>query len=204
MESSSHDRTWSIGCWHSSTTAALPPLPSRGSTTRSPKPHCPRSWNFCTAPLSNAGLGLDASGRKNADTCANYLLAKGTHHHYPTALSKGWPIATKVIERACRHQFKDRIGIIGARFGDSKVPRRSSSCKYYGPLVSLPPSIQACTRLATDLPSVRQLGQRPRGTQSNFGKLSNSQPENLLPPVPAGPSATEHSLFLPLSIPTSL
>ncbi|MFN0089893.1 MAG: hypothetical protein ACKVWR_06420 [Acidimicrobiales bacterium] len=35
---------------------------------------------------------LDKSARKNADTCADYLLAKAAYLDYPTALSKGWPI----------------------------------------------------------------------------------------------------------------
>jgi hypothetical protein len=39
-------------------------------------------------------LALDAPTRKNADTCADYLLAKRDYLHYPVALNKGWPIAT--------------------------------------------------------------------------------------------------------------
>ena len=37
--------------------------------------------------------------------------------NYPTALANGWPIATGVIEGACRHLVKDRIDITGARWG---------------------------------------------------------------------------------------
>ena len=62
-------------------------------------------------------LGLDASARKNADTCADYLLAKAPYLDYPRALTNGWPIATGVIEGACRHLVKDRIDITGARWG---------------------------------------------------------------------------------------
>jgi hypothetical protein len=47
--------------------------------------------------------GLDPGKRKNADTTAAYLLAKKPYLDYPTALAKGWPIATGVIEGACRH-----------------------------------------------------------------------------------------------------
>lgn len=43
-------------------------------------------------------LGLDPDKRKNADLCADYLLAKAPYLDYPTALEKGWPIATGVIE----------------------------------------------------------------------------------------------------------
>jgi len=62
-------------------------------------------------------LGLDAQQRQNADRCADYLLAKRRHLDYPTALANGWPIATGVIEGACRHIVKDRMDITGARWG---------------------------------------------------------------------------------------
>jgi len=61
--------------------------------------------------------GLNATARKNADTCADYLLAKAPYLDYPTALNNGWPIATGVIEGACRHIVKDRMDITGARWG---------------------------------------------------------------------------------------
>jgi hypothetical protein len=35
---------------------------------------------------------------------------------YPTALEAGWPIATGVIEGACRHLVKDRMDLTGARW----------------------------------------------------------------------------------------
>jgi len=35
----------------------------------------------------------------------------------PRALAEGWPIATGVIEGACRHLVQDRMGITGARWG---------------------------------------------------------------------------------------
>ena len=35
---------------------------------------------------------------------------------YDKALAKGWPIATWMIEGACRFVIEDRFGIIGARF----------------------------------------------------------------------------------------
>jgi hypothetical protein len=60
---------------------------------------------------------LDKTGRLNADACANYLTNKATYLDYPTALKQGWPIATGVIEGACRHLVKDRMDITGARWG---------------------------------------------------------------------------------------
>ena len=62
-------------------------------------------------------LGLDANHRKNADRAADYLLAKRPYLDYPTALRTGSPIATGVIEGACRHLVKDRMDITGARWG---------------------------------------------------------------------------------------
>jgi hypothetical protein len=62
-------------------------------------------------------LGLDANQRANVDRCADYLHNKRPYLDYPTALQNGWPIATGVIEGACRHLVKDRMDITGARWG---------------------------------------------------------------------------------------
>ena len=43
--------------------------------------------------------------------------ATWTQLHYDTALAAGWPIATGVIEGACRYLVKDRMDITGARWG---------------------------------------------------------------------------------------
>jgi hypothetical protein len=55
--------------------------------------------------------------RAGADICADYLTAKAPYLNYPQALRSGWPIATGVIEGACRHLVKDRLDITGARWG---------------------------------------------------------------------------------------
>jgi hypothetical protein len=60
--------------------------------------------------------GLDPGRRKPADICATYLINKKPHLDYPTALANGWPIATGVIEGACRHLVADRMDITGARW----------------------------------------------------------------------------------------
>jgi hypothetical protein len=62
-------------------------------------------------------LGLDDGERTNADRAADYLLHKAPYLDYPNALANGWPIATGVIEGACRHLVKDRMDITGARWG---------------------------------------------------------------------------------------
>jgi hypothetical protein len=62
-------------------------------------------------------LGLDKKDRKAADACAGYLLGNREHLRYDVALAAGFPIATGVIEGACRHLVNDRLGITGARWG---------------------------------------------------------------------------------------
>ena len=47
----------------------------------------------------------------------SYLQNKQPWMDYPRALAAGWPIATGVIEGACRHLVQDRMGITGARWG---------------------------------------------------------------------------------------
>ena len=63
------------------------------------------------------GSKLTAAQRKSALEAATYLTNKAPHLGYPTALAKGWPIATGVIEGACRHLVKDRLERGGARWG---------------------------------------------------------------------------------------
>ena len=47
----------------------------------------------------------------------SYLQNKQPYLDCPRALANGWPIATGVIEGACRHLVQDRMGITGARWG---------------------------------------------------------------------------------------
>ena len=60
---------------------------------------------------------LTGNKRKGADECANYLLSKKQYLDYDQALRSGWPIATGIIEGACRYIVKDRMDITGARWG---------------------------------------------------------------------------------------
>ena len=53
---------------------------------------------------------------KNIRKAICYLQAKEPFLDYPAALAKGWPIATGIIEGACRHIIGDRMGIAGARW----------------------------------------------------------------------------------------
>jgi hypothetical protein len=61
--------------------------------------------------------GYSPAERAGADECARYLDNKKDYLDYATALRNGWPIATGIIEGACRHIVKDRMDITGARWG---------------------------------------------------------------------------------------
>ena len=56
------------------------------------------------------------TNRENIDKCANYLLKNKQRLKYNKALQVGFPIATGVIEGACRHLINDRLDITGARW----------------------------------------------------------------------------------------
>jgi len=53
--------------------------------------------------------GYSPAERAGADEAARYLDNKKDYLGYATALRKGWPIATGIIEGACRHIVKDRM-----------------------------------------------------------------------------------------------
>ena len=54
--------------------------------------------------------------RKPVDACADYLLTYAPYLKYNHYLAQGFPIATGVIEGACRHLVKDRMEVTGARW----------------------------------------------------------------------------------------
>lgn len=63
------------------------------------------------------GAGPDATQRTGASAWVRYLEGKREFLHYDQALQADWPIATGVIEGACRHLIADRLSIGGARWG---------------------------------------------------------------------------------------
>jgi hypothetical protein len=60
--------------------------------------------------------GLATKDRIGVDECADYLIAKRRMLRYNQYLLLGFPIATGVIEGACRHLICDRMDITGARW----------------------------------------------------------------------------------------
>jgi len=61
--------------------------------------------------------GLSPDVREAADKCCDYLLNHTPYLRYDECLAAGTPIATGVIEGACRHLVKDRMELTGARWG---------------------------------------------------------------------------------------
>lgn len=98
--------------------------------------------------------------RQAVDACAHYMLGLAPHMRYGEALRDGLPIATGVIEGACRHLVRRRLDIGGARwstegaeavlmlravvlsgdfdrywaFHDEKVFQHTHAVKYQGPI----------------------------------------------------------------------
>ena len=64
-----------------------------------------------------AQRGLTESQRAGAEACARYLANNKEYLRYDVALESGWPIATGVVEGACRHLIGDRLDITGSRWG---------------------------------------------------------------------------------------
>ena len=60
--------------------------------------------------------GLSSDTRKPVDTCADYLQKYAPYLHYDRYLAAGYPIATGVIEGACRYLVRDRMELTGARW----------------------------------------------------------------------------------------
>lgn len=59
---------------------------------------------------------LSQGDRKPVDRCAHYLLTYAPYLNFDEYLANGLPIATGVIEGACRHLVKDRTDLTGARW----------------------------------------------------------------------------------------
>ena len=92
------------------------PTPRRGyDTERSPSCKATPSSRRRNPPTSECRQAPQPK-RAKADECAKYLVNKAKYLDYPGALAAGWPIATGIIEGACRHLVADRMNITGARW----------------------------------------------------------------------------------------
>jgi hypothetical protein len=114
-----------------------------------------------------------AALREQLNKTANYFERNLPFMDYPFYLANGWPIASGVIEGACRHFVKDRCELSGMRWlqtGAENLLRlravaengdwdayhnyRKQQChtRLYGSLVSIPEAIE--TRLMNTQPTV--------------------------------------------------
>jgi len=59
---------------------------------------------------------LSKRARKPIDKALKYFRRNASFMDYPSFLAQGLPIASGVIEGACRHLIQDRLGITGARW----------------------------------------------------------------------------------------
>ena len=60
--------------------------------------------------------GLDAAAARPVEKAAVYLVGHTRFLHYDRALADGLPVATGMIEGACRYLVQDRMGRTGARW----------------------------------------------------------------------------------------
>jgi hypothetical protein len=123
-----------------------------------------------------AAAGLTAGQRNGADTCVRYLTSKQEFLRYDHALAAGWPIATGVIEGACRHLIGDRLDITGARWGLDGAeailtPARSDQQRRLRPILALPPWPRAPAALP------RRRTRRIRARRASHGQPGDGSPE---------------------------
>ena len=64
---------------------------------------------------------LSQARRDKFTSAANYFKRNQPYMHYQDYLAKGWPIASGVIEGACRHLVKDRCELSGMRWTQEGV-----------------------------------------------------------------------------------
>ncbi|GAA3773242.1 hypothetical protein GCM10022206_09830 [Streptomyces chiangmaiensis] len=85
---------------------------------------------FAALQTAARAARLKKNRRKGIDGALGYLRNKAPYLRYDTALERGRPIATGIIEGACRHLVKDRLDIAGARWGlaDAEAVLNSAPC----------------------------------------------------------------------------
>jgi hypothetical protein len=77
---------------------------------------CPVADLLKTIQRATAKQHLSAKARKPVDKALKYFERNAPFMDYPAFLAQGLPIASGVIEGACRHLIQDRLGITGARW----------------------------------------------------------------------------------------
>ena len=84
---------------------------------------CKRALRVLQGQSTSVARGIRQSATKRRlgkrepmDKCADYLSKNKNRLRYDLALKEGWPIASGVIEGACRHLINDRMDVTGARW----------------------------------------------------------------------------------------
>ena len=138
--------------------------------------------------------GYSTAERAGADECARYLENKQDYLDYATALNKGWPIATGIIEGACRHIVKDRMVFSSACHVDLCPPIRQtvragcSSVSYRLPCVRVS---RGCERPGVPGGAARRPGVLDRGRRGvRQGRSRRSVP--LRSPLRPGSGGVDH------------
>jgi hypothetical protein len=133
------------------------------------------------------------SERKGADAAANYLTRKKPCLDYATALANGWPIATGVIEGACRHLVKTEW-TSPAPAGACKEPRPSSPCEPSSPTATSTPT-GATTSTKNTTASTTPNTNTPTNSQHDQSHLRRAAPVG---DVEAGGNARDVEQFRPV------
>jgi len=153
------------------------------------------------APQVAAGIrrrattyGYSGAERAGADECARYLDNKQDYLDYAAALRKGWPIATGIIEGACRHIVKDRMVFSSPCDVDLCPPIRQtvragcSSASYRLPCVRVS---RGCERPGVPGGAARRPGVLDRGRRGvRQGRSRRSVP--LRSPLRPGSGGVDH------------
>jgi len=87
---------------------------SKAARSKSSSGQTAKSLQNCTRLLKTKKTKV--AQRTQLNKTANYFERNLPYMDYPTYLSSGYPIASGVIEGACRHFVKDRFELSGMRW----------------------------------------------------------------------------------------
>ena len=74
---------------------------------------------------------MGATKRKRLETICGYFQKNASRMHYDEYLAKGYPIASGVIEGACRHLVKDRMERAGMHWTAARAKAMLDLCSVW-------------------------------------------------------------------------
>ncbi|MDQ2874204.1 MAG: hypothetical protein M3Y33_05075 [Actinomycetota bacterium] len=134
-------------------------------------------------------FGYAGKEREGADTCATYLDNKAGYLDYPAFLAAGRPIASGLIEGACRWQVKTGWKS-PAPGGDSKTPKPPSSCA---------PSPGTATSTTTSPATSSRKSAETTTTSTSNPRPDHSPPSHPPRPAPLRPKPLTLNSAAPLT-----